>query len=129
MSEHAQGRRATARQAIRALRRLAGAQSLFRESDKEGDGQLDYAESLEELAPSLDDPELAAGSRKGYAFRLVRSQQNPEFQWVATASPLEPGKTGRRHFAIEARGKVFEADTAFEPSPEGEVQGGREVPR
>lgn len=117
------------RQAIRALRRLAGMQSLFRESDKDNDGQLDYAESLEELAPLLEDPELAAGRRKGYAFCLVRSQEAPEFRWLATASPLDPGKDGRRHFAIDARGKVFESDTAFEASSTGEVQGGREVPR
>lgn len=93
--------------AIGALKELQTAQSLFREADAEGDGVYDYAQDLHELgAAGLIDPDLARGARDGYRFTVDASPTKPEFLWLATASPLEPGVTGDHYFATNHTGVI-----------------------
>ncbi|MGE0706515.1 MAG: hypothetical protein AB7N76_17675 [Planctomycetota bacterium] len=104
------------RAAIGALKLIASTQSLFREGDKDQNGQLDYAGSLEALVDAkLLDAGLKDGEQGGYVFVVQRSQASPEFMWAATAAPKSPGKTGRRCFAINHAGVVMHALKPFAP--------------
>lgn len=61
------------------------AQALFREGDKDEDGELDYG-TLQELAAAwLIDPELASGEKDGWVYEVRPSPTTPEFLWMATA--------------------------------------------
>jgi hypothetical protein len=97
--------------AIGALKTISVAQSLFREADKEGDGELDYG-SLQELGDTmLIDFVLASGTKQGYIFEASASQSTPEFLHMATARPALPGTTGDRYFAINHEGVIFYSAT------------------
>ena len=102
--------------AIGSLKAIANAQTLFREGDKDCNEVLDYAERLADLTNTgstgtedLIDEVLAAGTKSGYVFRVYRL--DPEFVWVATASPAEPGVTGNRYFGINMSGQLFDSLT------------------
>jgi hypothetical protein len=80
---------------------------LFREADKDGDEKPDYG-TLEELSQAtLIDGVLAGGTKQGYVFQVQVSKENPEFAWMATASPEVPGSTGDRYFGVDSTGVVF----------------------
>jgi len=86
---------------VRALLRIATAQAQFREADAEGDGRHDYARDLHELGQAgLIDADLARGAVGGYRFTAYASPETPEFLWLATATPVEPGETGGLYLAI-----------------------------
>ncbi|RME76440.1 MAG: hypothetical protein D6776_01240 [Planctomycetota bacterium] len=95
------------RAAIRALVAIARAQERYRESDTDGNGVFDYAESLDALALEGFEADDKPGyvRRHGYRFRLLHGDV---LSWSAEALPLEPGKTGRRFFFIDERGQVRE---------------------
>ncbi len=97
--------------AIGALKTLGTAQSLFREADKEADGELDYAGNLGELAEAgttgLIDNVLGSGIKNGYVFRVTHSVTTPEFLWMAVASPAIPGDTGDRTFITNHEGVTY----------------------
>lgn len=85
-----------------ALRTLITSEELFREGDKEGDGNLDYASSLQELARvGLIDPELGSGTAHGYRFEL----RGNDAVWAATANPL--GQPGDKAFFVNQEGIVY----------------------
>ncbi len=91
---------------IASLRQLSTAQNTFREGDREGDGEFDYAASLRELAQAgLIDADLAQGRRDRYIFEVVRSTTVPEFVWAARAYP-ESGEAGDKCFAITQQGTI-----------------------
>lgn len=93
--------------AIGALKVLNTAQTLFREGDKDQDGVLDYG-TLEDLAGvGLIDEALASGVKQGYRFAVRVSPQAPEFLWMATATPVEPGRTGDRYFVTNHAGVIY----------------------
>jgi hypothetical protein len=118
------------RAAVGALKTLATAQSLFREADKDGNNELDYAGDLGALGKAdLIDSVLASGTKQGYTFKLVRSKKAPEFLWMAVASPTEAGTSGNRHFAINHEGVVYESDSAFVTNDECKISGGAPVSR
>ena len=91
------------------LRRIHEAQVRYRDSDPDADG-ADYA-SLDELAEwQLVDPGVGQGTRAGYHF-LVRPLEDG---WIGAASPVKPGESGDRYYAIDARGVVvWSADAPF----------------
>lgn len=93
--------------AIGALKTLVTAQTLFREGDKEGDGVLDYGTLTELSRATLVDAVLGGGKKSGYVFDCQPSAATPEFLWFATASPAEPGTTGRRYFATNHAGVIY----------------------
>lgn len=95
--------RANEAAAIATLRTLVVVQSLYRDVDKNGDGQANFAPTFEELARyDLIDAVLASGVRQGYRFEL--SATDSEFQVVAT--PVEPGRSGRRSFFVDDSGVI-----------------------
>ncbi len=93
--------------AIGALKTIGTAQSLFREADKDGNGVLDYG-NLNSLGGSmLIDSVLASGNKQGYVFQVRVSPTDPEFLWMAVASPAVPQTTGDRFFATNHEGVIF----------------------
>jgi len=116
------------RAAVAALKTLVTAQALFREGDKDGNSELDYAADLAALgACDLIDAVLASGTKQGYRFSLVRSKNAPEFLWMAVASPVEPGTSGSKHFAVSHEGVVHESDTAFQTNDDCKITGGSPI--
>lgn len=101
--------------AIGAIKTIANAQTLFREGDKDGDGTLQYAGSMANLANTgpagtedLIDEVLAGGTKSGYNFTC----QNPgtpqdQFIWTANAQPVVAGTTGDRYFGGNMAGLIF----------------------
>jgi len=89
---------------IGALRTLTTAQALYREGDKDKNGTLDYAASLEDLRRvGLIDGILGGGMKQGYRFEIV---EGTEERWSATAVPLQPGKSGERSFFVDESGII-----------------------
>ncbi len=122
--------------AIGGLRVLGAAQALFRESDKDADGILDYG-TLKELSspngggPGLIDSLLASGTKNGYLFEASYGVATSEFLWFATANPAIPGTTGDRYFATNHEGVTYYSATAPIPMntgdcsfPQGRLQSG-----
>ena len=95
---------------IGALKTIGAAQGLFRESDMEGDGNLDYG-TLSELATSgttgLIDRVLGSGTKQGYLFQATYGATTSEFLWFAVARPTIPGTTGDRYFCTNHEGVTF----------------------
>jgi len=96
-------------------------------------------ESLAQLGPappdqvspeqaSLVNEHLAAGSQRGYSYRyrIVPAPDGSETTFELAAAPEDYGKTGRRSFFLDAKGKVHAADkhgavaTSDDPPVEGE---------
>jgi prepilin-type N-terminal cleavage/methylation domain-containing protein len=89
--------------AIGALRTVATAQAMFRESDKEGDGKLDYAADMAELSSvNLVDDVLGLGQKQGYDFAVTGTT----FTWNATATATDQGNSGDRSFYIDESGVI-----------------------
>ena len=96
--------------AIGAMKTIGAAQALFRESDKEADGNLDYG-TLVELASAgatgLIDSVLGSGTKQGYSFQATYGATTSEYLWYAVASPVLPTTTGDRYFACNHQGVTF----------------------
>ena len=96
--------------AIGTLKTIGMAQSLFREADKESDGNLDYG-TLAELATAgrlgLVDSILGSGTKNGYFFEATYGSATIEFIWFATARPALPGVTGHRYFCTNHEGVTY----------------------
>jgi hypothetical protein len=107
---HARYDRQNETSAIGALKTISSAQALFREGDKENDGNLDYG-TLAELGAAgttgLIDAVLASGTKQGYLFQGGYGLSTSEFIWFATAEPMLPGTTGDRYFAVNQEGVVY----------------------
>ena len=88
--------------AIGALKAICNAQVLFREGDKDRDGTLQYAASLQQLVNTasgedLIDEVLAGGTKQGYRFSMGRP--DPQQYWVK-AEPV-PGSGHERYFYVD----------------------------
>lgn len=82
---------------------VRSAQRTFRKIDAEHDGELDYAESMDELARCQL---IEATERYGYRFRVVRAADAPSRRFVVLAEPVgEPGE--RRWLAVDPEGKLW----------------------
>jgi type II secretory pathway pseudopilin PulG len=93
--------------AVAALRAIATAQTTFREGDVDRDGLQDFADLGELGTAHLLDPALVTGIQEGYQFEVAASRTEPSARWIATASPIAPGSTGDRYFAINHAGAVY----------------------
>lgn len=102
-------------EAIKALRSISTAQTAFRERDLDRDGVLAYG-TLEALARAgAIDAELGRGVKSGYRFECRPGAAAPEFLWMATATALELGVTGPRHFVTNHTCVIYYSrTTAFE---------------
>jgi prepilin-type N-terminal cleavage/methylation domain-containing protein len=93
--------------AVGALKTLASTEVMFREGDKERDGNLDYG-MLSELGNSnLVDVLLGTGTKQGYTFFAVYSFKTSEYLWFGVANPQLPGMTGDRYFTTNMAGAIF----------------------
>ena len=100
--------------AIGAMKTLATSEAIFREGDKENDGNLDYG-MLSELGNcGLIDPEIGWGTKNGYLFQGTYSFSTSEFLWFAVANPRVPGATGDRYFSSNMAGVIFYTTAAVE---------------
>ena len=93
--------------AIGALKTLGTAEAIFREGDKENDGNLDYGMLSELGRAGLVERELGAGTRRGYNFVATYSFNTSEFLWFGFANPTMPGLTGERYFSTNQAGVIF----------------------
>jgi prepilin-type N-terminal cleavage/methylation domain-containing protein len=88
------------------LRQIRDAQAAFHAVDRDGDGALEYAASLQELvAAGVLGADIADGIRQGYAFQTgtpAGSQSQVGYAYLAT--PMNQGQTGVRGFAGNASG-------------------------
>ena len=92
--------------AIASLRALHSAQNIYREQDKDGNGTLDYANSLGALTnASLIDAVLGQGVKQGYTFEVVDGGQTL-FTWSGNADAEEAGDSGDRMFYIDHTGVI-----------------------
>jgi hypothetical protein len=105
--------------AIGSLKTIGTAESLFRESDKENDGNLDYG-TLAELGAvgptGLVDSILASGTKSGWLYEATYGASTSEFIWYATARwrGTEPFKRHwwesgywPRYFATNHEGVIY----------------------
>jgi len=93
--------------AIGALKTICTSEAIFRESDKENDGNLDYGMLSELGATGLIDPVLGTGTKQGFRFQATYSFTTSEFLWFGTANPVLPGLTGDRYWATNMAGVIF----------------------
>jgi prepilin-type N-terminal cleavage/methylation domain-containing protein len=91
--------------AISTLKTFATAEAIFREGDKEQDGNLDYG-MLSELA-NTQLIDLGIPGKQGYLFQGSYSFSTSEFLWFAVANPEVPGVTGDRYFSSNMAGVIF----------------------
>jgi alkylhydroperoxidase/carboxymuconolactone decarboxylase family protein YurZ len=109
--------------AIGALKAISNAQSLFREGDKDNDGELQYANTLKKLGDTqLIDSVLASGTKYGYRFKLgVGAEMKGQFMWMVVASPTKPGM---RHFAANHTGLIYYSEsTPFKINGKCQIEG------
>lgn len=93
--------------AIGALKTIATSESIFREGDKEEDGNLDYGTLAELSNTRLVDSVLGGGTKQGYTFAATYSHLTSEFLWFSVANPVRPGTTGDRYFETNQAGVIF----------------------
>ncbi len=93
--------------AIGALKAFSANESLYRESDKEMDGNFDYGNLTELREVGLADPILGQGTKHGYLFLVDYSVDTSKFLWYSNANPVLPRATGDYYFAINQRGAIF----------------------
>lgn len=85
-------------------------QIVYALKDQDQNGARDFAPDLARLisaSGAKDAQELGkTGVRSGYRFRLIRSSEEPTKRWLVVADPVQPGQSGRIHFALNHEGKV-----------------------
>ncbi|MCO5171889.1 MAG: zinc ribbon domain-containing protein [Planctomycetes bacterium] len=92
--------------AVAALRAVVAAQEAFRSSDPDRNGVADFGDLAQLGAAHLLDPGLVTGIHEGYQLEVAASRTEPRLRWIAVASPLTPGRTGDRFFAVNHAGAV-----------------------
>lgn len=100
--------------AIGTLKFIESSQRLYKEQGHKSFG------SLEELQrEAMKGYYLKDGVKQGYRFTCQASKTQPSTVWWATAVPVEPGKTGQRHFLINQLGELyFDRSKPVVPDPE-----------
>jgi hypothetical protein len=117
------------------LKTLSTAQTLFREADKESDGNFDYGTLAELGETDLVSQVLASGTKGGYLYAAGYGTSTSEFLWYATAKPQprpptpwyqRPGPFDR-YYATNHEGVIYwttsgpipvdPADCAIPPGP------------
>jgi prepilin-type N-terminal cleavage/methylation domain-containing protein len=93
--------------AIGALKTTATAEAIFREGDKEKDGNLDYGMLSELNNTQMIDSVLGSGTKQGYFFFACYSFKTSEFLWFAAANPAINGTTGDRYFSTNQAGVIY----------------------
>lgn len=92
--------------AVALLKKIIQAQNIYREEDRDGNGILDYAETISALAAAgLSFPGKVTDEVKqeGYRFRVLTADP---LHWAAEARPEKPGETGDRFFFVNETGII-----------------------
>ena len=93
--------------AVEALQAIAKAQLAFQEQDMDSDGTPNFA-TLGELSKTGQlSPDLASGLQHQYLFEVGVSGAFPNERWLATASPITPGKQRVLYFATNHTGAIY----------------------
>ena len=93
--------------AVDALQAIAKAQITFQEQDLDSDGVSNFA-TLGDLSKTGQlNPDLASGLQHQYVFEVGVSGSFPLERWLATASPITPGKQGALYFAANHTGAIY----------------------
>ena len=98
--------------AIGHLKTISAAQTLFREADKDANGEFDFGTLAQLSAANLVDANLGSGKRTGYVYQTGASSVSATFLWFAAANPAAPGTTGDRYFCTNQRGQIFYTTSA-----------------
>jgi hypothetical protein len=113
--------------AIGSLRTLQAAQAIFIERD----ASQEYGTLKQLVAAQFIDSVLATGKKHGYSFKVHvgdKEGKNKEYKFHVTATPIEPGKTGKRCFYTDQSG-VIRFETGKDPTekspPLGKTPGGK----
>ena len=108
--------------AISSLRTLVTVQALYRDTDKNGDGEADFAGSLNDLFANgqLIDGVLSTGTKQGYTFTMASADSG--FSWTAVGVPIND-KTGTRRFFVDESG-VMRFTTTGSPTVAAKPIGG-----
>jgi prepilin-type N-terminal cleavage/methylation domain-containing protein len=93
--------------AIGALKTISATEAIFREGDKEQDGNFDYGMLSELNNTGLIDTVLGTGAKQGYLFQCTYSFTTSEFDWFGVANPAVPGISGDRYFAANMAGVIY----------------------
>lgn len=93
--------------AVGGLKTISTAEGLFRDGDKEDDGNVDYGMLSELSNMDLIDVVLGSGTKAGYLMRATYSFTSSEFLWFGVATPALAGGTGDRYFAMNHAGGIF----------------------
>jgi len=93
--------------AIASLSQIMKAETIFREGDKEQDGNLDYGMLSELGNTTLVDLVLGSGTKSGFMFQATYSFNSSEYAWYAIANPVVQNMTGDRSFIINNAGAIY----------------------
>ncbi|MBI3724176.1 tetratricopeptide repeat protein [bacterium] len=92
---------------IAALRTANTQEILFRDGDKEQDGNDDYGLLTELKNTGLIDSVLGSGTKQGYMFLGAYSPKTGELLWFNSGNPALPGSTGDRYFEVNTAGVIY----------------------
>ena len=93
--------------AIGGLKTIGSAEVIFREGDKERDGNLDYGMLSELGNTTLVDVVIGSGTKHGYLFQASYSYLSSDILWFGVANPQVPLTTGDRYFETNVAGVIF----------------------
>lgn len=93
--------------AIASLKQIQVAETIFRESDREKDGNIDYGMLSELVNTQLVDSVLGNGTKAGFMFGATYSFTSSEYLWYAVGNPVVQNQTGDRSFAINNLGAIY----------------------
>ena len=93
--------------AIGALKTIVTNQTLFSQSDKDGDNDNEFGGLSDLYTTGLLDGVLGLGTKQGYLFDCDPHTTQPNFLWSGVANPSVAGTTGDRSFAVNQGGVVY----------------------
>lgn len=102
--------------AIGSLRAISTAQTIYRESDADGDGVMNYGDLKALGKADYVDAVLASGRKQGFVFQSQPVQGQEELRWWATAFPRDIN-TGNRWFYVDQTGVIRFAMEPFTVDP------------
>ena len=93
--------------AIGTLKTIMNGQALFREADREHDGNIDYGTIQELATANLIDSILGTGTRSGYLFETNGASNNIYNFFYIYANPRMLNGTGNRAYATNQEGVIY----------------------
>lgn len=98
--------------AIGALKSIAGAQAIFREGDKDDDGEKDYGTMAELSVANVLDQVLTTGTRSGFLFQVAPANNGGGALFYAYANPQLLNGSADRSFVSNQSGVIYYTQNA-----------------